>query len=107
MHHVDNKAKCNQTLTVPHTCATQKILKDATLFFSRSTPNLATVIPAMDLIDEVLTTNTVNHRYTPSIRSALSIAKRTLNRYYELTDGSEVYRIAMGKSNLLVKCILY
>ncbi|KIK72755.1 hypothetical protein PAXRUDRAFT_43783, partial [Paxillus rubicundulus Ve08.2h10] len=32
------------------------ILKDATLFFSRSTPNLATVIPAMDHIDQQLTT---------------------------------------------------
>jgi hypothetical protein len=27
-----------------------QVLKDATLFFSRSTPNLATVIPAMDFI---------------------------------------------------------
>ncbi|KAG2739686.1 hypothetical protein P692DRAFT_201669890, partial [Suillus brevipes Sb2] len=52
------------------------VLKDATLFFSRSTPNLATVIPAMDLIDQ-------------------QIAKKTLDRYYQLTDKSEVYRIAM------------
>ncbi|KIK14985.1 hypothetical protein PISMIDRAFT_116020, partial [Pisolithus microcarpus 441] len=29
------------------------ILKDATLFFSCSTPNLMMVIPAMDYIDEV------------------------------------------------------
>jgi len=78
----------------------QKILKDVTLFFSHSTPNLATVIPAMDLIDEFLTTNTVDHCYTPSIHLALSIAKRTLNHYYRLTDGSNMYRIAMGKSNI-------
>ncbi|KAG1839908.1 hypothetical protein DFJ58DRAFT_644076, partial [Suillus subalutaceus] len=32
------------------------ILKDTTLFFSRGTPNLAKVIPVMDLIDERLTT---------------------------------------------------
>jgi hypothetical protein len=39
---------------------TLKIFKDATLFFSRGTPNLATVIPAMDLIDEHLTTESIN-----------------------------------------------
>jgi hypothetical protein len=37
-----------------------QILKDATLFFSRSTPNLATVIPAMDVIDERLSTDSLN-----------------------------------------------
>src|SRR5216683_2083332 len=84
-----------------------KILKHTTLFFSRSTPNLATVIPAMDLIDEVLTTNTVNHHYTPSIHLALGIAKKTLNHYYELTDGSEVYHIAIGELNFSFKCLLY
>ncbi|KAG2756746.1 hypothetical protein P692DRAFT_20714747, partial [Suillus brevipes Sb2] len=74
-----------------------KILKDATLFFSRSTPNLATVIPAMDLIDEKLTTYSQNHRFLPSIHAAVGLGKRTLNRYYQLMDTSEVYRIAMGK----------
>jgi hypothetical protein len=73
-----------------------QILKDATLFFSRSTPNLATVIPAMDLIDETLTTHSMNRQLLPSIRVAAGLAKKTLNRYYELTDSSEVYRIAMG-----------
>ncbi|KAG1742793.1 uncharacterized protein EDB91DRAFT_1007049, partial [Suillus paluster] len=72
-----------------------KILKDATLFFSHSTPNLATVIPAMDLIDEKLTTYSHNRQYHPSIRSAVQLAKVTLNRYYQLTDQSEVYHIAM------------
>ena len=32
-----------------------QILKDATLFFSHSTPNLATMIPAMDFINDKLT----------------------------------------------------
>ncbi|KAF8528510.1 hypothetical protein BU17DRAFT_80950 [Hysterangium stoloniferum] len=51
-----------------------KILKDATLYFSHSTPNLATVIPVMDHIDKHLT---------------------TLGHDKNLTDNSEVYRIAM------------
>ncbi|KAG2335776.1 hypothetical protein BDR05DRAFT_833811, partial [Suillus weaverae] len=72
-----------------------KILKDATLFFSRSTPNLATVILAMDLINEKLTTYSRNRQYHPSIRSSVQLAKVTLNRYYQLTDQSKVYCIAM------------
>ncbi|KIK22155.1 hypothetical protein PISMIDRAFT_103021 [Pisolithus microcarpus 441] len=55
------------------------ILKDATLFFSRSTPNLAMVIPAMDHIDKVFTTASLNDRYTLAIRAALEAAKKTLN----------------------------
>jgi hypothetical protein len=74
-----------------------QVFKDATLFFSRSMPNLATVIPAMDHIDEVLTTDSLSATYSPSIWAALSIGKKTLNRYYNVTDHSEVYRIAMGK----------
>ena len=51
----------------------------------------------MDHIDEKLTSDAVNHtKYEPSIRASLSLAKKTLNRYYDLTDASEVYRIAMG-----------
>jgi hypothetical protein len=50
----------------------------------------------MDLIDERLTTDSISANYEPSIRAALGLAKKTLNRYYNLTDASEVYRIAMG-----------
>ena len=73
-----------------------QILKDATLFFSRDTPNLAMVIPAMDHIDEVLSSQSLDRRYDVSIRASLGLAKKTLNRYYSITDMSEVYRIAMG-----------
>ena len=71
----------------------EQVFKHATLFFSRSTPNLATVIPAMDHIDEVLTTQAVDtsDSLLPSIRAACSLARKTLNRYYERTDLSEMY----------------
>jgi hypothetical protein len=72
-------------------------MKDATLFFSRATPNLATVIPAMDMMDEKLTSDSLDRKYDTSIRAALGLAKKTLNRYYNMTDWSEVYRIAMGE----------
>jgi hypothetical protein len=51
----------------------------------------------MDHIDAYLATATQNASYSVSIRAALAIGKRTLNRYYNKTDHSEVYRIAMGK----------
>ena len=75
-----------------------QILKDGTEFFSHRSPNLAAVIPAMDHIDKDFTTKTQADSNThPAIRYALTLAKKTLNRYYSLTDESEVYRIAMGK----------
>jgi hypothetical protein len=79
-----------------------QIFKDATLFFSRGTPNLATVIPAMDHIDQHLTTQSLNRLYGPPVRVALALGKATLNRYYNLTDASEVYRIAMGMESISI-----
>ncbi|KAF9536176.1 hypothetical protein CPC08DRAFT_618484, partial [Agrocybe pediades] len=76
-------------------CSVLKIFKDATLFFSRSTPNLSKVIPAMDRIDRELATNAISSRYLPSIQAALAMGKKLLNKYYNMTDHSEVYRIAM------------
>ncbi|KAG0692352.1 hypothetical protein DFH29DRAFT_791511, partial [Suillus ampliporus] len=72
-----------------------KILKDTTSFFSCATPNLVTVIPVMDLIYDKLTSYFCNKKYVPTTCSAAHSAKETLNRYYELTDHSEVYHIAM------------
>jgi hypothetical protein len=57
----------------------------------------------MDHIDEKLTSDSINHtKYEPSIRASLNLAKKTLNRYYNLTDSSEVYRIAMGMFLILL-----
>jgi hypothetical protein len=73
-------------------------LKDATLYFSRGSPNLAAVIPAMDHIDTVFTNAALpSSNLNPAIRVAVGIAKKTLNRYYSLTDASESYRVAMSK----------
>ena len=51
----------------------------------------------MDHIDMHLATMAKNLAYPISIRAALAIGKKTLNQYYNKTDYSEVYRIAMGK----------
>jgi len=84
-----------------------QVFKDATLFFSCGTPNIATVIPAMDRIDEVLTASAVDAQFSNPVKAALLMGKRTLNRYYSKTNLSEVYRIAMGvlPSNLLFALI--
>jgi hypothetical protein len=84
------------------------VFKDATLFFSRGAgkenhdesrkvPNLATVIPAMDHIDSVLTTNAIDNCYCLAVQAALTIGKKTLNHYYSKSDLSHNYQIAMGK----------
>src|SRR5260221_8411533 len=74
-----------------------QIFKDATLFFSRGTPNLATVIPAMDLIDKVLTRSSKSSsEFSLAVRAALAIGKRTLDKYHNKTGESEVYRITMS-----------
>jgi len=66
----------------------------------------------MDHIDQYLATSSKNLQYSEAIRAALALGKKTLNRYYDKTDHSEVYRIAMGKlphflfSSFLLICLL-
>ena len=69
-----------------------------TLFFSQLTPNLAKVIPAMDMIDKYLATAALDNKYEPSIQAALVVGKNLLNKYNNMTHHSELYRIAMGIS---------
>ena len=73
-------------------------MKDATLFFSHATPNLAMVIPAMGYMNDQLTAHASNLKLSPAIHASIGLAKKTLNKYYSLSDLSEVYHIAMGVS---------
>ena len=50
----------------------------------------------MDHIDEYLATACRNIKLSKAIRAALAVRKKTLNHYYNKTDHSDVYRIAMG-----------
>lgn len=52
----------------------------------------------MDDIDETLETSIKNEKYSPALVHALTLGKRTLNKYYSQTDASELYRIALGAS---------
>lgn len=52
----------------------------------------------MDLIDQHLATkHQQTAKYNYAIRTAMGLAECTLNKYYELTDMSEAYRIAMSE----------
>jgi len=56
----------------------------------------------MDHLDEHLTNATLNPKYPMSIKAAIAIGKKTLNRYYDKTDHSEVFRIAMGTTSFII-----
>ncbi|KAG2368824.1 hypothetical protein BDR07DRAFT_1448069 [Suillus spraguei] len=74
-----------------------KVLKDATLYFSRATPNLAMVIPAMDHIDAMFTSGLIQKDLlNPAIQSVIQFAKRTLNRYYSCTDKSATGAVSLA-----------
>ena len=45
----------------------------------------------MDHIDSKLATDASDNKYPLSIWAALTVGKKTLNRYYNKTDHSEVF----------------
>jgi hypothetical protein len=49
------------------------------MFFSQSRPNIDRVIPAMDYLDQQLTTSALNVRYSEPIKAAITLGKKTLN----------------------------
>ncbi|KAH9990719.1 hypothetical protein BJV77DRAFT_921205, partial [Russula vinacea] len=97
----DYELRREEWKVVEELCKVLKIFKDATDFFScklnadHPATNLATVIPAMDTINEVLATSALSSKYSLAIYVALSVGKKTLNCYYLKTDLSNTYQIAM------------
>ena len=85
-----------------------QVFKDATLFFSRGgTPNIASVIPTMDHLDEHLASIATSLKYGRPIKAAIVLGKKTLNRYYNQTDHSKVYRIAMSMFPFIPSTLKY
>ena len=84
-----------------------QIFKTVTQEFSTDTPCLANVIPAMDWMHNDLISACNNEDYSTAIHDALKIGKNLLNKYYSITDNSEVYRIAMSKFNIVFYQISY
>lgn len=61
----------------------------------------------MDKIDAMLNTFATNASLTAAIRTSCSLGKKLLNKYYERTDSSEIYRIAMGKFSFIFRSYFY
>jgi hypothetical protein len=59
----------------------------------------------MDHLDEHLAMAATSNEYGAVIKAALAIRKTTLNRYYDQTDHSELYRIAMSMNLTSVSTI--
>jgi hypothetical protein len=77
------------------------------LFFSQdSAATIAHIIPTMDRIDAVLH-STGATALTPSVKHALTFARKHLDKYYAKTDLSNVYRIAMGMWRFFLNSIVY
>jgi hypothetical protein len=72
------------------------------LYFSRNTASIAMVIPAMDHVDKDFATwlSQMNAALLPetsaAVQAALALGKKTMNKYYECTDYSELYQIMMS-----------
>ena len=61
-------------------------------------PNIVSIIPAMDHLDEHLASIATSPKYGRAIKAAIALRKKTLNRYYDSIDQSEIYRIAISMS---------
>jgi hypothetical protein len=64
---------------------------------------VASVIPTMDHLNEHLALIATSPKYSKAIKAAVALGKRTLNRYYDSIDHSEVYQIAM--STFFIPCL--
>ena len=60
----------------------------------------------MDQMHTDLVTACANENYPPAIHAALKIGKKLLDKYYSITDDSEIYSIAMSKSIYFFRHIL-
>ena len=54
----------------------------------------------MDHVEETLTDASRDAKYSTAVQVACGLAKKTLDKYYSLTDESATYRIAMGEFKL-------
>ena len=104
---MDNCEKLSGVLKVHHFTSSQFVtqtsldIQAGNPFFSAQTPNLSKFIPAMDYINKHLASGALNMAYLPTIQAFMLIRKRLLNKYYNMMDYSEVYRITMGKLSFI------
>ncbi len=78
------------------------------MYFSREDTNLALVIPAMDKLGKMLSTAIIAKSKTDKVvlckplKAAILITKDTLDKYYLLSDLSEVYCLTVSTSLIVL-----
>src|SRR6266849_9443982 len=77
------------------TNTTYQQYKKATLFFSHDNASVASIIPAMDKLNNGLNPHS-KESYHLTIKAAMRLARSKINKYYSITDRLAAYRIAMG-----------
>ena len=77
------------------------------MFFSQGRPNINSIIPVMDYLDQQLTTSAFNMRYSKLIKASITLGKKTLNWCYDMTDQLKIYCIAMGLWDLFILMLSY
>jgi hypothetical protein len=79
-----------------------QILKEGTEFFSSSTPPVSSVVLVMDTINHAFTTTLMDDNdFSLPIKVALELGKRILNKYYNLTDESEIYQLSISMCTMI------
>ncbi len=60
-------------------------------------PPVLSIILAMDIIDRAFTTASMDgEEFCLPIKLGLEIGKRIMNKYYNLMDESEIYRVSIS-----------
>jgi hypothetical protein len=63
---------------------------------------MSSVIPAMDAIDHAFTMASIDgDHFSLPIKITLKLGKHIMNKYYNLTDESEIYRVSIGMLSVL------
>ncbi|KAF8551892.1 hypothetical protein OG21DRAFT_1512215, partial [Imleria badia] len=68
--------------------------KKAMLFFSQDSATIAAVIPAMDKLDQKMNQQTKKPLHS-AVVSAMQLSKNKMDRYWQMTDLSKAYRVAI------------
>ena len=83
-----------------------QIFKTVTLELSTDTLCIVNIILAMDHIHENLQAACSNEELSDRICTALKIRMNLLNKYYSITDNSELYQIAISTLHMMTLFIL-
>ncbi|KAJ7351486.1 hypothetical protein DFH08DRAFT_632066, partial [Mycena albidolilacea] len=72
-----------------------QVFNTATMFFSSDAiGTISNVISTMDTVDDILQSRG-DRKLQPAVLRAITLGRATLQRYYEKTNTSDIYRLAL------------